>query len=183
MGVIYKSCTPEAMAHVCDPCMTTEGARVRGVLLFDTDSGLDETSTLNEFESGIESGKVHVIPETSGSYDGGTDKTGDGYGDETERKLGEDHVVTFNDPSFAGNRDFWQKAEKKKWHIAFRSETKLHVVADAKVRISAHAPVAESIDDAVVWNVTASWFSKDKPAVVDLEAFEDLFSGCPEVTE
>lgn len=176
----------ELLTHVCDPC-NRELGRVRGVILFD---GSYDIPTLIEklktapeeaeqlFETAVESGAAHLISETTGTYDGGSPQTGDGYGDEETRLLGYLYTLGFKDPSYnEENKQFWEKAEKSHWYVAWRTETLLRF-ADKPAGIQAIDPVEQDLTSAVAWNVTATWKSKNKPAIVPLEPLKKFFEGC-----
>ena len=179
----YKSCarTVGALVHKCDECDTPELGRVRSLVLIKKDTAITFPLDLKEWQAGIEAGSIIVIPRTAGSYDGGSPKTGDGYGDETERVLSYDHVLSVKDPNYADNCDFYEAAEGEIWNCAFRSETKLHYV-DAACKLSAKAPIEEAVDSRIVWNLEVKWNSKRKPKVVDVEPIAEIFN-CHEVVE
>lgn len=175
----------EALQHVCDPCGRELG-RVRGVVLFDGSYDINTLidkikskaeDAVTEFENAVSSGKAHLISETTGTYDGGSAQTGDGYGDEETRLLGYLYTLNFKDPSYAPNKEFWEKAEHEHWVVAWRTETMLHF-ADKPAGIQAIAPVEQDLTSAVVWNVTATWKSKNKPEIVPLEPLAKFFEGC-----
>jgi len=178
----------DALQHVCDPC-TRELGRVRGVLLIDPGfnlaslieklkSGTSEavSQAQTAFETGVAEGKIHLISETTGSYTPEA-QTGDGYGDEADRVLGYNHSLAFNDPSYAGNRDFWAAAEKSKFIVGWRTETLLHF-SDKAARIQALDPVETDLNSAVVWQVTATWSSKEKDQLAPLDPLAKYFEGC-----
>lgn len=175
----------EALTHVCDPCGRELG-RVRGVILFDGGYNIqelidkmktapEEATTL--FEAAVEAGNAHLISETTGTYDGGSPQTGDGYGDAENRLLGYLYTLSFKDPSYSTNKEFWEKAENGHWILAWRTETLLHF-ADKPASIQAIAPVEQDLTSAVVWNVTGSWKSKNKPEIVSLDPLAKFFEGC-----
>lgn len=179
----------EALLHTCDPCGRELG-RVRGVAL--VDASVDLTALIEElkagseqaaatFESIIESGKLHLISETTGTFDGGSAQTGDGYGDEETRLLGYLYTLSFKDPSFSGNKDFYERAEAEHWKLIWRTETLLHF-ADKPAGIQAIAPIEQDLTSAVAWNVTATWKSKNKPEIAPLEPIAKYFEGCWEKT-
>lgn len=180
----------ENILHTCDPCGRELG-RVRGVAL--VDASVDLTELIDElkngseqasttFESLIESGKLHLISETTGTFDGGSAQTGDGYGDEETRLLGYLYTLSFKDPSFSGNKDFYEKAENEHWKLIWRTETLLHF-ADKPAGIQAIAPIEQDLTSAVAWNVTATWKSKNKPEIAPLEPIAKYFEGCWAKTE
>ena len=182
----------EALVHVCDPCGRELG-RVRGVVLFDGAYNLapliaklksgtaeDATAAATLFEQAIADGKAHLISETTGTYDGGSAQTGDGYGDEETRLLGYLYTLNFKDPSYAGNKDFYENVEKSHWQVCWRTETLLHF-ADKPAGIQAIDPVEQDLTSAVSWDVTATWKSKNKPEITPLEPLKQFFEGCWEV--
>lgn len=175
----------DALTHVCDPCGRELG-RVRGVILFDGSFDItnliDKLKTATEeaatlLEEAVASGKAHLISETTGTYDGGSPQTGDGYGDAENRLLGYLYTLSFKDPSYAPNKEFWEKAENGHWYLAWRTETLLHF-ADKPASIQAIAPVEQDLTSAVAWNVTATWKSKNKPEIVSYEPLSKYFDGC-----
>ncbi len=187
--ITCESASGEALIHSCDPC-SRELGRIRGVCLVDgsldltelidklktaTETSTTEAQTL--FEKYIAAGQIHLISETTGTYDGGSAQTGDGYGDEETRLLGYLHTLSFKDPSYSGNKDFYESVENAHWKLIWRTETLLHF-ADKPANIQAIAPVEQDLTSAVVWNVTATWKSKKKPEIAPLEALEKYFEGC-----
>lgn len=174
--ITYKTCSQSGadLIHTCDPCDNTELGRVRSVALIKKGTTITVPFDNAEWNAAIEAGNIIVIPRTTGSFDGGAPKTGNGYGDEKERKLGDDYVLSFKDPAYSANVDFWNAAEKETWNIAFRSKNFLQYVAD-DVKLTAKAPIEEDVDSEVVWNVEAKWFSQDKPKVSAVEPISDIF--------
>lgn len=182
----------ENLIHSCDPCGRELG-RIRGVALVDGSVDLTELidalktgnnaqTAQTTFESLIESGKLHLISETTGTFDGGSAQTGDGYGDEETRLLGYLYTLSFKDPSYSGNKDFYERAENEHWKLIWRTETLLHF-ADKVANIQAIAPVEQDLTSAVAWNVTATWKSKNKPDIAPLAPLAKYFEGCWEKTE
>ena len=187
--ITCEGASGEALVHVCDPCGRELG-RVRGVVLFDGSYDLttlkqklassvpaDAAEAATLFEQAIIDGNAHLISETNGTFDGGSAQTGDGYGDEESRLLGYLYTLAYKDPSYSGNKEFYEKAEKEHWIPAWRTETLLHF-ADKPAGIQAIAPVDEDLTSAVAWNVTATWKSKNKPDIVPLEPLKKYFEGC-----
>lgn len=186
MAFVYKSCTDdqEKLKHACDACGGVENGGVRGVALIDPDTEINTSEIdITDWTAGVSAGGIVPVPATRGSFDGGTAKTVDGFGWQTEKKVGDDYVLTFKDASsVAANRNLWQKAESRKWHIAFATDSLLYIVTDAEVTVSAKAAVEEALDSIITWEVEAKWFSKTKPVIVALPAsLKPLFAGCSEV--
>lgn len=188
MALVHYNCDTDetALAHVCEPC-NRELGRVRGTLLinpsFDVEGfiaklkGETAETAVTAFESAITSGDIILIPETTGTFDGGAAQTGDGYGDAETRLLGYLYTLNFNDPSFASNVEFWEAAEKRSWKFAWRTESLIHF-SDKAGTLQAIAPVEQDLTSAVVHQVTATWKSQNKPRVAPLEHIEKYFSGC-----
>ena len=171
----YKTCaqTIGALTHVCDPCDTPELGRVRVLILIKKGTQIAIPLVKTDWQNAIEAGNIIIIPRTIGSFDGGTPVYGDGYGNETERKLADDYVLSVRDPNYADNTEFWEEAEKEVWNVAFVTETKLQYV-NSDVRLTAKAPVEEGLDSRVVWNVEMKWRSKTKPKVVAFDTIADF---------
>lgn len=176
----------EPLVHTCDPCERELG-RIRGVCLvngsFDFTTliaalkGAQASAAQEIFEQAIASGDILLISETTGTYDGGSPQTGDGYGDEETRLLGYLHTLNFKDPSYAGNQEFYERVDKEHWKLIWRTETLLHFV-DSPAAIQAIAPVEQDLTSAVVWDVTATWKTKQKPSIAPLAHIAKYFEGC-----
>ena len=179
----YKTCaqTVGALTHTCDPCDTPEMGRVRSLVLIKKGTTIELPLSKTDWQTAIEAGNIIIIPKTIGSFDGGTPVMGDGYGNETERKLADDYVLSVRDPNYADNEEFWQEAEKEEWNIGYCTETLFHYV-NATVRLTAKAPVEEGLDTRVVWNVELKWRSKTKPQATPIEPVAEFFK-CFEVTD
>ena len=165
--LIYKDCIEESegLQYICDPCEITEGGGVRSLCLLKKGTTIPNPYTQLDIDILVGAGLMHVMPETRGSFDGGTPKMITGYGDNKERNIGSDYVLQVKDPTFADNYAFWEAVENKEdWNIAFRTETQLAVVYD-DVTITTKAPAEEGIDTEVVWDIECKWFSKSKPSI------------------
>lgn len=184
--ITCEGASQEALVHTCDPCERELG-RIRGVCLVDGSfdftaliaalKGAQASAAQELFEQAIEDGKIHLISETTGTYDGGSPQTGDGYGDEETRLLGYLHTLNFKDPSYAGNREFYENVEKEHWKLIWRTETLLHFV-NSPAAVQAIAPVEQDLTSAVVWDVTATWKTKIKPEIAPLAHIAKYFEGC-----
>ena len=181
MALTYKYCEPGAdVSHVCDPCLVTEKGGIRSFFLVKETSTLTLASTLAEWTAALESGEVVIIPETRGTYDGGTPKMGSGYGNRKERVLGYDNVIAIKDPAFKENVAFWEWAEKCEWRFGFRTDTMAHL-SDKAGTLTVKAPVEEDTESEVVWNVEAKWFSTSKMDVAAITPIKSIFT-CYQVT-
>lgn len=190
-----ESETGKAVVHVCNPCSDKELGRVRGLFLFSSAFKIDEfkealkATTADEaakaatiLEEGITSGTLHLIPETSGSYNGGEPEYGDGYGDESQRLRNRNHEITFKDPSYAENEEFWSEVEKSHWYVGWRTDKLIHI-GDKPASVVTTDPIEDSIESDVTWNGTISWKSKKKATILPLENIAKYFEGCWEEEE
>lgn len=182
MALIKLSCdVTDVAAHTCNPCDDVENGRVRSVVLGKASKYANAAafktaiSAAQSLTNAIEQGDVVVIPRTTGTHDGGSPNTGDGYGDEDDRVLSYTHNVAFSDPSYKGNSDFWEAAEQSAWYLAFRTETLLHV-APVPVRLQAIDPVEADLTSDVTWDVTATWKTSKKNSHIALEENTELAS-------
>ena len=176
MGLVYKTCENAVFdkAYYSDPCRASEGGNVRSLVLIR--KGTDITFPLDRAEwiEQVELGNIFIMPETRGVFDGGTEKTIQGYGKEKERIVGFDYTLQFKDPNYRLNGKFYEAAEKPIWNVAYLSETQLHYV-NSDCQLSARAPIEEDMDSDVAWNVEVKWTAKDKPVMSAYSAIDDLF--------
>lgn len=177
-GVYYPgaSCEVDVPEHVCNPCSEFEKGRVRSVAYVHKDyknTLIASPEDTTVWQTGIEAGLIRVVPEVSGSSNGGEKVSGNGYGDQKEKVTGRNYVVTYKDPNYADNCNFYTELEKSRaWYFAFKAETLLHI-SDKPVSIFANNTVTENLEDDVVWNIEATWFQKTP--VCPLESPEDIF--------
>lgn len=178
MSVYYPgaSCESEVPEHVCNPCAEFEKGRVRAVAFIHKDyvSTIQAapTNTVN-WQTGIESQLIRIIPEVSGTSNGGEKVTGAGYGDQREQVTGRNYTVAFKDPNYVDNCSFYTELERSRaWHLAYKTETLLHI-SDKAVSTFTNNPVTENLEDDVVWNIETVWFQKTP--VCPLESPEDIF--------
>lgn len=176
MGLVYKTCENAVFdkAYYSDPCRASEGGNVRSLVLIR--KGTDITFPLDRAEwiEQVELGNIFIMSETRGVFDGGTEKTIQGYGKEKERVVGFDYTLQFKDPNYRLNGKFYEAAEKPIWNVAYLSETQLHYV-NSDCQLSARAPIEEDMDSDVAWNVEVKWTAKDKPVMSAYSTIDDLF--------
>lgn len=122
--------------------------------------------------------KVIVIPQTHGEYPAPSEITGPGYGDQVEQIVGFDHQVTFFDPTYSDNCDFWNAMRSaRNYHLAYRTSSKIHITQDPVTWIP-KAPIADDLGSEVVWNVLAKWRNINTPCAYDVPA--NIFDSCYE---
>ncbi len=184
MPIVYKQCneSEDAKGYFCNPCNNnTESGRIRNIFFVKTGANITPTSTLEEWTTAVENGDVVIIPNTTGSYDGGAPKMGAGFGNQKERLLGYDFTSNVKVGNYKENYDFWEWAEKQEWRFGFLSETVVHLT-NKTVTVNAKAPIEEDLESEVVWNVEVKWFDRKRPVIFDVEPINDLFK-CFELGE
>ena len=151
-------------AYVCDNCPDAEAGRVSAVA-FVTKSYLDNTlignfSDLTKWTAGVSSGDIILIPECSGSYDGGSPTFGAGYGRKSQRLLGSEHKCTFTDANYLANESVYAALEVSgKWVCVMFTETLGHV-ANQPTSMFAKKEIKDDLKSEVVGIVECAWTEK-----------------------
>lgn len=177
MTLVYKTCggATAITKPVCEPCSTREHGRVRSIALIKKGTALADPTKTAEWIAGIEAGTIFIIPETTGTFDGGAPKEGKGYGNRKSTILGYDYVLNASDPNYKGNSPFWDTIkEQGDYLIAFRTETQVHI-SEEVVTITPKNSVEEDIESEVVWNVEIKWFQKKLMKPIDASLLGDVF--------
>ena len=176
MGLIYKTCADGDFdeAYNCDPCFDAENGNVRSLVLIRKGTAIAFPLVKFDWELQVGLGNIFIMPETRGSFDGGTPKYITGYGSTKEKKVGDDYILSVSDPNYVDNVLFYQEAEKHLWNIAYLSETQLNYVAQ-DVTLTAKAPIEEDLETDVAWDLELKWFSKLKPVTTAYLPIASLF--------
>lgn len=180
MSIFYPSgCDDSVLTHVCNPCPESELGRVRGVAFVRNDFEFSNISLASEWEAGVAAKKIVIIPETRGTYDGGTTTFGPGFGDVPQKKQSKTFKVTFSDPNLKNNCDFYNGlSNSRKWRIAFISESLIQI-SDKAATVDPKDPIEEAVESERFWNVEATFVQKDNPCHFDkpegiFTCFEDI---------
>jgi len=183
MPIVYKNCGGAGgIIHpTCDPCGPREHGRIRSIAFIKKGTKLSTPAVSTEWTAGIEAGNILVIPETTGTFDGGSPKEGKGYGNRKSTILGYDYVLNVSDPSYIGNALFWDTIkDSPEYLVAFRTETQVHI-SEEVVTIIPKNPVEEDVDSEVVWQAEIKWFQNKLLKPQNSTALIDVFR-CFEVT-
>lgn len=162
--IYYPSgCGSTVPDHYCNPCDTMENGRVRSVAFIADDFTFVDPTNRTEWITGIAAKKIIIIPKTNGSFDGGSEVESPGYGDQVTKLVGYNFQVTYNDPNYRLNADFYNGIKNStSYRFAYRTSTQTHIVA-VTVQAIPKNPVAEDITSEVVWNVLVKWADDDLP--------------------
>lgn len=163
--------------HIATCCPDVELARVRSVAFFRKTSPFTDIEDPLEWKSKMDAGNAIVIPMTNGSYDGGgAQKTAPGYGDTKTRLLGRTFKISFKDPDYLVNYDYYNTIQNSSdWIPVFRTETIMHV-GDNTCSVVPTDPVEDDIEGEVVWKVDVEWSSKNIPSKHSIPA--GIFDRC-----
>jgi hypothetical protein len=171
MGNLYYlyGCGGQISANnYCDQCATPENGRVRGVAFIRYYFEFIDPTDRNEWLAGMASGDIVMIPVVRGTYDGGSAVTADGFGYKTKEIIGINNKLTFSDPVYQINRDFYNQLLQfsGEWKIAFVTGSQVHLV-DVPVTVTPTNPITEELTSAVVWVVDVEWGDIVLPRIYD----------------
>ena len=180
MSIYYPSgnCggTGSLPVYSCSPCPTFEYGRIRSIALIKTSFTILNPSSPTEWNSGIASGDIRIIWETQGSYDGGSTSELAGFGDRETTNGGTKHTLTWKDPNYKDNADFYNTLrDLSEWTIAYRTSNSIHMVNEP-CTFTPKNDVADDTKSNVVWNVMAVWSSPLSPIPYDIPA--GIFTNC-----
>lgn len=179
MSVYYPSgCSAgnTVPTYSCSPCPEYEYGRIRSIAFVKNSFSFTDPTSAAEWTTGIENEDIVVIWETQGSYDGGTTSELTGFGDREFTNGGTTHVLTFKDPNYSENCDFYNAIRNSSdYTIAFRTSSKVHL-AGAPVTITPKNPVADDLKSNVVWEATVKWQNPDSPCPYETPA--GIFGRC-----
>jgi hypothetical protein len=186
---IINPCADDIIDPECDPCLGgVEHGRVRGAgyinkaYISTVQDAIDDLVAAQKaiplvpanvtaakaildtaIADGITGKVIYIIPETTGTFDGGSPVEGPGYGDRTSRFIGFNFGLAYKDPSFAANTDFYNTISRSTgWMFFWRTET-LTRISNNPVTIIHKSPVQEDLNSEVVWEIEIKWTGKTQP--------------------
>lgn len=168
MSLYYPTndCATTQSAYYCNPCPTLEYGRVRSIAFVKKTylaTVLLAPSTAATWTTGINSGNIIVIWQTSGTYDGSTTAELPGFGDQAIINGNRNHVLTVKDPNYKDNCDFWNDIQNSnEWTVVYRTSSLIHF-STATVTITSKNPIADDISSIVAWEATVKWVYSSAP--------------------
>ena len=160
-GYYPTTCDSLIPAHNCDPCLEREYGRIRSVAFIKDGFVFSNPESLTEWQQAIQNGNVILIPQVHGELAEPSEQTGPGYGNTVETLLGFDFVVTYHDPNYAENCDFYNEIKRtQNYRFMYKSGTKGHLT-EATVTVIPKAPIADDLNAEVVWMVQVKWKDND----------------------
>lgn len=119
-----------------------------------------DVSNASLWLAGRAAGKLKILPNIRGDFDGGTPKEGPGYGRRTATYVGSDFKGKLYDGNYIDNAAFWDSIMgTSDWHIAICTESQVHISANP-VTISAANPIADDIGKIMEWVADYKFFQK-----------------------
>jgi len=168
-GYYPDTCDQDIGAHSCDACAVRELGRIRGAGFihsdyYDTLIADPENETVWANGIALGSNGIINIPETEGSLGEPAEAVRTGFGDVPEFLLGFDFAVTFNDPNFLQNCDFWNSINNARgtYYFYYRSETQTYIT-DKKVTVIAKQIIENDDKSLVLWKVDVKWRGFNNP--------------------
>lgn len=177
MSIYYPAgCDAQIPDHVCDPCEVIEQGRVRSVAFIKNTVAFIDPSNPTEWQNYFKQGLIHIIPATKGTFDGGAEVETPGYGDQVTRLTGYNFTLTYQDPNFKKNCNFYNIIKNsRQYTVAFRTSTQILMV-NATVQIIPKVPITDDVNSEVVWEVVVKWSDNDVPCPYD--APPTIFDKC-----
>lgn len=181
MSVYYPTgCDDLIPAHICDPCEAIEQGRVRSVAFIKNTFAFVDPSDPTEWAAGFASEDIILIPQTKGTFDGGSEVEAPGYGDQSTRLTGYNFQAQYQDPNYRQNCNFYNTLKNsRQYKFAYRTQTQIHI-SDTTVQVIPKNPVQDDTQTEVVWDVIVKWSGNDLPCPFDVP--EGIFDECTAVT-
>lgn len=177
----YNSCDTVLPDHFCDPCPSNrEFGRVRSAAFINsaylaTLITADPTLAAS-WQAGIDAGEIIIIPLTSGTFDPGEPKELKGFGDRKNSYGPRVQKLNFFDPNYVDNYQFYNAiTDAANLVVAYRTSNVIHI-ADVPASIFAKDPVADDLQEEVLWDVSCTWESKTLPSVHDAANLTEIFA-------
>lgn len=160
----YSNCGAQLLNHYCDPCDEGELGGVSSIFFY-KDGAFSGVPVTADFTNGVQNGLVVVIPETRGTFDGGTPNYGKGFGRRTTTYDSSDYKLTYTDRNYKQNNTFYNSAQSQtEWNVGWCSETLIHL-SGTPVTIYGKDPHTEEVKNKIYWEVECTWNSKNKPLI------------------
>lgn len=160
-------CDSQIPDHVCTNCDDIEHGRVRSVAFIKKSFTFTDPTNPQQWQNGILSKQIIIIPDVNGTFDGGAEQEADGYGDQQTRLIGYVFTANFKDPNYKQNAHFYNELKNSRnYYFAYRTESQIHF-SDVVVETIPKNPVTAGTTDEVVWDVTVKWTNEDVPEPYD----------------
>lgn len=180
-GIYYPSgCDAEVGEHYCSDCPTFEHGRIGAGAFIKNDFEFTDPSNPTEWVNGIKAKDIIILPNIRGTFDGGSEVEGPGYGRKSTQFLGYNFSATFLDPVYKENATFYNSIKRSSnYRFAYVTETQVHIT-EVPVQAIPKNPVEEDTNSIINWNVVVKWADSDLPIPYDAPA--GIFDTCFDYT-
>jgi hypothetical protein len=175
-------CAEFEAVHFCHDCpegITAEYARTRSSGFIKKSylaTLLSAPTTLATWVDGVASDDIIMIPETSGSFDPGTPKELKGYGNRKSSYGPRTMKLSFIDPDYYENYNFYNELSGRTDLVPFYRTSSLVHIFDTECSVTASDPVADDLEEVIVWSVVCDVISKNLPQKHPIAEIEDAFT-------
>lgn len=166
----YGGCGGGEAVHTCHDCpdgRVREFARTRSGGWIKQEylaTLLAAPTLLATWTNGINAGHIIMVPKTSGSFDAGTPKELKGYGNQKFSYGPREMQLLLNDPDYAENYAFYNEIGSRTDLVPFYRTSNLVHIFDTVASIYAADPVADDLEEEVIWQVTNKVISLNLPS-------------------
>lgn len=183
----YPSGCDDIPEHVCDPCAVTEFGRIRGAAFIKNTFTFNDPSNTIEWQNGIASGDIKIIPSTNGEMADPKENMTEGFGDTLETLINYEFNVMFVDPNLVANVPFYNGiAGQRTYTLAFvtgnsalNGESSTVWMTPVTVTIVPKFGIKNDLKARVDWNVSLKWISNQMPLPHSIPA--NIFGQCFEL--
>lgn len=152
--------------YSCTPCITTEHGRIRKLAIIKVSyvaTVMAAPENDSTWTTGLSTGNLFILSQLQGSYDGGSTTELTGFGDQATTNGNTTHTLTFKDPNYSENCDFYNAIRNSSdYTIAYVTENFVHFAEEA-VTFTPKNPVQDDINSIVTWEVQCKWTNPDSP--------------------
>lgn len=174
MPIVIPDCETEIPYHECAPCDPGEYGRIRQAAFVKKSYVFTDITDASEWQTAVQNKDVFLIPATHGELAEASPKVGTGYGDIPESLNGYDFQVTFFDPDYIQNCDFYNAlVGSRDFKLMYKTSSKGHLT-NVAVTIIPVAPIADDLNARIEWKVIVKWSDLTHPCpveVADLSCF------------
>ncbi|MFN7707570.1 MAG: hypothetical protein ACK5QE_02770 [Sphingobacteriia bacterium] len=167
------SCATD-LSYLRQCCPGSEHGGIRNVILVDkyyqptlmsalNAAGDSATAQLAAWQAANTAGKIIILANVLGEYDGGTPNESQGYGGTLTRITGMDHSATVEDLNVVGNRAFADAALRSQRHVLWFATERLIWNTHATCGIAVTMPVEREYNSELRYIYTFKWSTTSHP--------------------
>jgi hypothetical protein len=164
--------------YFCDACPDVELGRISAVAFVRKGVPVSDPTDNAVWNNLRCNGYAVIIPQVRGTYNGGAQQEGPGYGRVPTRRQSTNHEVKYFHAYGCENIDFYnQLMYSNDYVLWYTNGNKLWTSTEA-VNINPMAPITDSVADSIEFDVTVTWSYKFLPYCFDAPS---IFDSCDEI--